>query len=311
MNWACVNAGQISRKTAIAASKRVVWRMAWLRLESPKRWLESPKRYRSGAGGLFPANTANTGGRRDVAVEKVARRSQSIKKATPAQDWQESLLYLRRSSVGKDGVISTTATAVSGFATAAGFTAAAGFATARRGTAAIPMEQAAEAAQDAAATGLAARFAAARFATARGFTATAGFATARSFGSATAARLSGAAGLFGTTTAGFAAAGLFAAARLAAAIVVALEQAEQAATAATAARIATTRRLTTTMVTAEERRSAVGVGQSGAQDQRHNSKTKVHLETPTNTETGRGKHFWVHRAKQTRRGPLAHVASVE
>jgi hypothetical protein len=170
------------------------------------------------------------------------------------------------------------------------------------------MEQAAEAAEDAAATGLAARFAA-RITTTRGFAATAGFATARGFGGATTARLSGAAGLFGTTAARFfRTAGLFAAA-----IVVLAEEVEQAAAMTAATRIATASRLAATaaMMT-KESRGAIGARQhSGAQDQRHNSKTKVHLTTPTNTVTGEGKHTWVRGAKQTRRRLLTHVASVE
>ena len=158
------------------------------------------------------------------------------------------------------------------------------------------MEQAAEATQDAAATGLAARFAA-RITTARGF------------GGATTARLSGAAGLFGTTTAGFATAGRFAAARFAA--IMLAEEVEQAAAMTAAARITTTRRLTTTMVTAEERRGAIGIRQGGAQDQRHNSKTKVHLTTPTNTVTGEGNTLGCAVRSNFVASLLPHVASVE
>jgi len=129
----------------------------------------------------------------------------------------------------------------------------------------VTVEQAAQAAQDAAAAGLAARIAAARFA------ATALFTTAARLSGATAGRfLSGAAGLFGTTAARFATASFFTAARLAAAIML-VEQVEQAAT-MTAAVVATT----TTM--AEEGRSAVGARKhrGDAQDQRHQTKTNVH-----------------------------------
>jgi hypothetical protein len=139
----------------------------------------------------------------------------------------------------------------------------------------VTVEQPAQAAQNAAAAGLAARIAAARLTTTAGLS------------GATTARLGGAAGLSGTTTAGFTTTSRFAAARIAAAIVLA-EQVEQAA-AVTATRL-TTRITTTVAVTAKEgRRIASARKHRGdAQDQRRKNKSNVHRETPTRNRNGRG-----------------------
>jgi hypothetical protein len=233
-----------------------------------------------------------------VAIPAAHPKQHRATKKRPLPRWAGVVLIRLIFRQERFSLGSTTATAARGFATAAGFAATAGLAAT---AATMTVEQPAEAAQDAAAARTAARIAAALLTT------TAGFTTAAGLSGATTARLSGAAGLFGTTAARFfRTAGLFAAA-----IVVLAEEVEQAAAMTATFRFATTRRLTTTLVTAEERRSAVGVRQGSAQDQRHNSKTKVHLTTPTNTVTGRGKHTWVHGAKQTRRRLLPHVASVK
>ena len=173
----------------------------------------------------------------------------------------------------------------------------------------MAVEQALQATEQAAATGPAARIAAAI-----------GFATAASL-SGTAARLSG--------TGGFAAR-FAAAARLAAATIAveqALQAAQQAAATGLAARIAAARfataaglaatarfatasRLTTTTVAVEqtESRSAVGAREhnGGAQDQRRGKETQVHRETPKTNVTG-GKHTLMRRAARNRRVRLGRL----
>jgi hypothetical protein len=201
----------------------------------------------------------------------------------------------------RSGAGSATATAARGFAATAGFATAA-----RLAAATIPVEQATEAAQDAAATGLAARITAARFATAARLSG----ATTALFGRSATARLSGTAGLSGataagffrTTTRGFAAAGLFAAT-----IVVLVEQVEQAAAMAAAA-VAAVATTTTTMAKEGRRASGAREHRGDAQDQRHQSNTNVHLETPTKTETG-GKLTHGAPRVRTRRAPNRHVVS--
>lgn len=188
-----------------------------------------------------------------------------------------SNLSLRKTAQG-----SATATARrSGFATAAGFAAR------RSAAATVTVEQTAQAAQDAAAAGLAARIAAARLATAAGLS---GATTARLFSS-------GAAGLSGTTAAGFAATSFFAATRLAAIMLV--EQVEQAA-AVTAAVVATT-----TMT--EESRSAIGARQhrGNAQDQRHQTKTNVHRGDSYTNSNGEGNTRLRHATVRTAELPPA------
>jgi hypothetical protein len=166
------------------------------------------------------------------------------------------------------------------------------------------MEQAAEAAEQAATAGLAARLAAAiGFAAAAGFATARGLSGTRGFGRA-AARLSGT-GRFATAARLFAAA-----ARLAAAVVVAVEQAaeaaEHAATAGLAARFATTigftaaagfaaasRFAAATAMTAEEGRGARSAAENNgdAQGERQVSKT-VHRETPKTNVTGGERHAY-------------------
>jgi hypothetical protein len=159
----------------------------------------------------------------------------------------------------------------------------------------VTVEQTAQAAQDAAAAGLAARIAAARLAT------TARLTTAAGLSGATTARLfdSGAAGFFSTTAARFAATSFFAATRLAAIMLV--EQVEQAAAVTAAAVVATA----TTMT--EESRSAIGARQhrGNAQDQRHQTKTNVHRGDSYTNSNGEGNTRLRHAAVRTAELPPA------
>ena len=227
--------------------------------------MNAPSLYRNALGRLFPAATFGR-----------MNRLREIKKR-PLPREAGVVLFLQIFRWERFDFNLAAATTAGGFAAAAGFAA-----TARLAATAVTVEQPTQAAKDTAAAGLAARIAAASLTTTArlGGTTTARLSSTAGLGAT--ARLSGAAGLFSTTTAGFTTTGLFAAA-----IIVPVEQVEQAAAMA-AARITTTSRFTTTTTVAKEGRGGAGAREhrGDAQDQRHQSNTNVHRETPKETETG-------------------------